>query len=224
VFDCPVEYEVLESLPPAERDSLLSQCVKRRFDTGELIVVEGEAGEDFHLIESGRVALRITTPAGDVSTLSILVAGQAFGEMALVGDRPRTATAVALEPVTTLSMSRQLFTMLRQRYPAVNELLVDILASRVDRLSRQIAEASYLPVDARLARRLLTLAAVYRTGPGPAVLPVTQQDLAGLVGATRPTINVELNRLATNNLVRLRRGQVTILDEPGLHELAAGPH
>jgi CRP/FNR family transcriptional regulator, cyclic AMP receptor protein len=174
------------------------------------------------LIESGRVALRITTPAGEVSTLSILVAGQAFGEMALVGNRPRTATAVALEPVTTLSMSRQLFTTLRQRYPAVNELLIDILASRVDRLSRQVAEASYLPVDARLARRLLTLAAVYRAGSGPAVLPVTQQDLAGLVGATRPTINVELNRLATNNLVRLRRGQITVLDEPGLHELAAG--
>lgn len=211
---------MLASVPSAERASLLSQCVVRRHDTGELIVVEGEAGEDFYLIESGRVALRITTPDGDVNTLSILVAGQAFGEMALVGNRPRTATAVALEPVTTQSMSRQAFAMLRQQHPAVNELLIDILASRVDRLSRQIAEASYLPVDVRLARRLLTLAAVYHEGPGQAVLPITQQDLAGLVGATRPTINVELNRLAANNLVRLRRGLITILDARGLRELA----
>lgn len=214
---------MLKSLPPVERETLLQQCRKRSYCQGELIVVEGEAGEDFHLIEVGRVALRLTTPAGDVTTLSILGPGQSFGEIALVGNRPRTATAAALEPVTTLTMSRELFTALRRRHAGVNELLVDILASRVDRLSRQLAEASYLPVDARLARRLLMLATVYREGSGPVVLPVTQQDLAGLTGATRPTINLELNRLATKDLVQLSRGHVTIIDERGLGRLAKGP-
>jgi CRP/FNR family cyclic AMP-dependent transcriptional regulator len=192
------------------------------YEPGELICVEGEVGEDFHLIEAGRVALRIASPAGDITTLSILGRGQAFGEMALVGNRPRTATGVSLERVTTRIMSRQLFTTLRQQHPGVSERLIDILASRVDRLSRQLAEASYLPVDTRLARRLLMLADVYRDGSGAVVLPLTQQDLAGLTGATRPTINVELNRLAAKHLVRLSRGHVTILDEPGLDRLAAG--
>jgi CRP/FNR family cyclic AMP-dependent transcriptional regulator len=213
---------VLTSLPPAERESLLRQCPKRTYEPGVFICVEGEVGDEFHLIEAGRVALRIASPAGDITTLSILGPGQAFGEMALVGNRPRTATGVSLERVTTRVMSRQLFTTLRQRHPGVNELLVDILASRVDRLSRQVAEASYLPVDARLARRLLMLTEVYRDGSAAVVLPLTQQDLAGLAGATRPTINVELNRLAAKHLVRLSRGHVTILDEAGLGRLAAG--
>jgi CRP/FNR family cyclic AMP-dependent transcriptional regulator len=182
-----VDFEVLESLPAGDRDRLLQQCGTRHFSPGEVIVAEGEVGEDFFLIEAGRVALRITTPSGEVSTLSVLRGGQAFGEMALVSRRRRTATAIALEPVITKVMSRPLFETLRARHAGVDRMLVDILASRVDRLSQQLAEALYLPVEARLARRLLTLTQVYRTAPGPVVVPLTQEDIAGIVGDRRST-------------------------------------
>jgi CRP/FNR family transcriptional regulator, cyclic AMP receptor protein len=216
-----VDFEVLDSVPARDRDALLGQCGERSFGSGDVIVTEGETGDDFFLIEAGRVALRVTTPAGEVSTLSVLSAGQSFGEMALVGRHRRTATAVALEAVTTKVMSRRLFEGLRVKYPGVDRILVEILASRVDRLSQQLAEALYLPVDARLARRLLALAGVYRTATGPVVLPLTQEDIAGIVGASRPTVNQILNRLAASNAVRLSRGRVTVLDERALLELAA---
>lgn len=222
-FTARVDYEVLESLSSEDRAALLAQCPLRSFGAGAIIVAEGEPGDDFYLIESGRVALRVTTPAGDVSTLSVLSAGQSFGEMALVARRRRTATAIAMEPVTTRVMSRRLFDSLRHTHSGVDRMLVDILASRVDRLSRQLAEALYLPVEARLARRLLALAGVYRTAPGPVVLPLTQEDIAGIVGASRPTVNQILNRLATANAVELRRGRVIVLDEPALQALAADP-
>jgi CRP/FNR family transcriptional regulator, cyclic AMP receptor protein len=215
-----VDYEVLDSLPAEDRAALLGQCPVRSFRSGDIIVAEGEPGDDFYLIEAGRVALRVTTPAGEVSTLSVLSAGQSFGEMALVARRRRTATAVALEPVTAKVMSRRLFESLRLKYSGVDRILVDILASRVDRLSQQLAEALYLPVDVRLARRLLALTEVYRTAVGPVVLPLTQEDIAGIVGASRPTVNQILNRLADANAVELRRGRVTVLDERALHTLA----
>jgi CRP/FNR family transcriptional regulator, cyclic AMP receptor protein len=219
-----VAYEVLQSLPPAEREQVLAQCPTQRFHPGDAIVHEGEPGEVFYLIESGRVGLRITTPAGEVSTLSVLGAGQAFGEMALIGRRTRTAAAIALEPVTTRAMSRELFDSLRRRHPGLDGVLVDILASRVDRLSRQLAEALYLPVDVRLARRLLALVGVYRdSGAGPVVVPLTQEDIAGIVGATRPTVNQMLQRLVADDIIELGRGRITVVDERGLASRAAGP-
>jgi CRP/FNR family cyclic AMP-dependent transcriptional regulator len=217
-----VEYEVLESLPTAEREQILSRCSTQRFEAGAVLVQEGEHGDAFYLIESGRISLRVSTPAGEVSTLSVLGAGQAFGEMALVGDRPRTATAIALEPVTTRTMSRELFGALRRRHPGVDSLLVDILASRVDRLSRQLAEALYLPVEVRLARRLLALAGVYREKPGSVVVPLTQEDIAGIVGTTRPTANQMLKRLAAAGVIELSRGRITVVDERSLAQRAAG--
>jgi CRP/FNR family cyclic AMP-dependent transcriptional regulator len=217
-----VDFEVLESLPPAERERFLARCQVETFARGDVIMREGDHGEHFHLIETGRVSLHVTTPEGEIAMLSVLGAGQAYGEMALVGARLRTATVVALEDVRTRVLSRDLFEELRQHYPGVDRLLVDILASRVDRLSRELTEALYLPVEVRLARRLLALANVYRHGPGPVVVPLTQQDIAELAGAARPTVNLMLNDLAEAGVVRLERGRVTILDERALQQRAMG--
>lgn len=217
-----MDYEVLSSLTPSDRTHVLSRCKEERYARGDAIVREGDPGEKFHLIESGRVSLHVATHTGESAMLSVLSPGQAFGEMALVGARTRTATAVALEDVTTRSMSSALFDELRRSHPAVDRLLVDILASRVDRLSRELTEALYLPVDVRLARRLLNLSAVYAIGDQPAVIPLTQQEIAELVGATRPTVNLELNGLADAGALRLERGRITIVDVAALRERASG--
>ena len=217
-----MEYEVLSNLNDTDRAHVLQRCTSRDFARGDVILREGEPGEHFHLIESGRVSLHVATLTGETAMLSLLRAGQAFGELALVGDRPRTATVVALEQVRILAMSRAVFDELRRDHPVVDRMLVEILASRVDRLSRELTEALYLPVEVRLARRLLALAAVYRSEAGPVVLPLTQQDIAELVGATRPTTNLELNILAESGIVQLARGRVTILDERALRERASG--
>jgi CRP-like cAMP-binding protein len=217
-----VDYEVLASLTPADRAHVLSRCSEQHYARGDAIVREGEPGDKFHLIESGRVSLHVATHTGESAMLSVLSPGQAFGEMALVGARDRTATALALEDVTTRAMNRGLFEELRRSHPAVDRLLVDILASRVDRLSRELTEALYLPVDVRLARRLLSLSAVYGEGDEPAVIPLTQQEISELVGATRPTVNLELNGLADAGAVRLERGRITIVDITVLRERAHG--
>ncbi|MGN6472164.1 MAG: Crp/Fnr family transcriptional regulator [Mycobacteriales bacterium] len=217
-----MDYEVLASLTPPDRAHVLSRCTEEHFTRGEAILREGEPGDKFHLIESGRVSLHVATHTGESAMLSVLSPGQAFGEMALVGARTRTATAIALEDVTTRAMSSSLFDELRRSHPAVDRLLVDILASRVDRLSRELTEALYLPVDVRLARRLLSLSAVYRNADEPAVIPLTQQEISELVGATRPTVNLELNGLADSGAVRLERGRITIVDVDALRERASG--
>src|SRR3954447_21258788 len=80
----------------------------RSFARGEVLVHEGDPADSLHLIESGRVAVRIATPTGERATLNILSPGDYFGELSLVrrwGDRHRTATVVALEPTATLVVS-----------------------------------------------------------------------------------------------------------------------
>lgn len=216
-----MDFEVLSSLSPEQREHILKRCSLQHYQRGDVILHEGDPGDQFHLIESGRVSLHVATHTGDSAMLSVLRAGQAFGEMALVGDRHRTATVIALEPVTTRVMSRALFEELRRSQPAVDRLLVEILASRVDRLSRELTEALYLPVEVRLARRLLALSGVYRTDDD-IVIPLTQQEVSELVGATRPTINLELNNLADAGAVKLERGRIKIVDLAALRERAEG--
>ena len=211
-------WPLLAPLDPAERERVLAAARPRHYARGEVVFHEGDPGESLHLVQSGRFAVRVSVPSGDTATLSVVAAGEAFGELALLRQsRDRTATIVALEASSTLVLSRSDFVALRTAHPGVEQLVVETLARRVDELSQALLEALYVGVDRRVIRRLVDLAAAYETpGSATVTIPITQDDLAGMAGATRPTVNQVLQRLAADGTVALGRGRIELLDVPGL--------
>jgi CRP/FNR family cyclic AMP-dependent transcriptional regulator len=244
-----VEPRLLEPLTAAARADVLAAAVSKRFRRGETLVREGEPGESLHLVRSGRLAVRVSTSDGATATLTVMSAGESFGELALLGDHVRTATVVALEPSETLVLTRSAFDALRHSHPAVERVLTQALARRVQELSAALLEALYEPVDRRVMARLVDLAHTYAAPPGPAtarastpgpttpglrtpggpttsgpapaaprpvVVPITQDDLAGMAGTTRPTTNQVLQRLADEGVLTLGRGRIELRDVAAL--------
>jgi CRP-like cAMP-binding protein len=168
------------------------------------------------VIERGRVAIRVSTALGDVVTLTVLGPGESFGEQALLDESAtRTASAVAVEPVEVRTLHRQHFDELRRKHASVDRLLVELLAAQVRRLTAQLLEALYLPVDRRMMRRLADLAVLYGTS-GEIDIPLRQDDLASMAGTTRPTANRILRKLQDSGVISLRKGHVQILDVESL--------
>jgi len=150
--------------------------------------------------------------------------GEAFGEMAMLADdHRRTSTIVAIEPVITLSLRFEEFRRLCEEHPEVNDLLVRMLAQRVDRLSTHLLDALYLSADGRVLRTLLDLCEQYADWAKSVEvhLPLTQVEVAELSGASRPTANRYLRRLEQGGLIRLQRGQVTVVDVSALRRISA---
>lgn len=206
-------WPLLASLPDTEARELLSAARRRRFNRHEVVFHEGDPGDSVHLIDRGRVALRVTTPLGDTVTLRILGPGAVFGELALLDPAPRNATVVALERTDTLVLHRDRFAELRQRHPEVDGLLIDSLVGEVRRLSIQLVQALYVPVPRRVELRLLDLVDQYGDdGEGPVDIPLTQEDLAELCGATRTTVNKVLRGLEDDGLLTVSRGHIVIPD------------
>ena len=216
-----MEFDLLAGLNEAERRSVLSRMNRRSFRKGETLFHEGDPGDSLHLIERGRVAVRPCTPGGDVVTLAILGPGQAFGEGALLSpDARRTASVVALESVETRVLQRRDLDELRASHPSIDRFLIDVLAGQVRRLSQRVLEALYDPADRRVVRRLAELADLYDVGASPIVVGLRQDDLATIAGTTRSTTNRVLQQLAHEGVVRIGRGNVEILDRPGLRKRA----
>lgn len=209
-----MEWPLLADLSPADRDALLATMRQRTFDRGQIVVNEGDRAEHLHIVEKGRLGVQLTSLDGITVMLNVLAAGSFFGELALLGGRAhtRTATVVALEPTATRVLSADGFAALRQQRPAIDRLLVSLLATRVDELSARLLEATCDPVERRVERRLIELVAIYGNGPGPVKIPLPQDRLAELVGATRPSVNQALQRLVAAGVVQLGRGQVTVLN------------
>jgi CRP-like cAMP-binding protein len=213
-----MEWKLFGSLSPDEQRSVISRTRRRRFQRGEVIFHEGDPGDSMHLIAKGHVAIRRTTPLGDVATLLVLGPGDFFGELVLVSpDSGRNGTAVALDVAETHLLHRSEIDDLRRENPGIDRFLLDAMAKEIRRMSTLLSEALYVAVEKRVWRRLLEVAGTYGTDGGLAeVVPLTQEDLAGLAGTTRPSTNKALRTAEKAGLITMSRGNIQLLDPEGL--------
>jgi CRP-like cAMP-binding protein len=204
-----MHWQLFGDLPPEEVRRVLTMARRRTFGRGEVVFHEGDPADSLHLIEKGRFAVRVTTPLGETATLAIRGPGEAFGELALVSEAPRSATVAALEPAETHSLYRREFDQLRREHPYVNRILVAVLAASVRRMDELIVEAFYVGAEKRVLRRLRDLAAIYGNGSEPVTVPLTQEDLAG---TSRATVNRVLRDEESRGTVTLGRGRTVVID------------
>jgi CRP-like cAMP-binding protein len=206
------DWPLLRSLPEEDRRRVLAAARRRRFARREVLFHEGDPGDTLHLIDKGRVALRIATPLGDVATIAVLGRGDVVGEMAVLEEGGRRgATVIALEATETLSIDRAQFLDLRRRYPAVDLFLFEALMAHVRRIDAQLMEALFVPVERRVVRCLLSLAETYASeGQSDVDVTLTQDDLASLAGTSRATVNRVLRQAEEAGAVALSRGRIRV--------------
>jgi CRP-like cAMP-binding protein len=208
----------LDAVPPEERERLQPRFLTRSYRRGDVLVQQGDPSANVFVLDEGHAAVRVATEHSESLTVTVIGPGATFGEIAgLSGTETRTATVVALDAVTARVLPHRVFEDVRRRHPAVDRAIAEALAARVDDLSRRLAEATYETVQRRCGRRLLELADLMAAPGGrTASIPVTQEDLAGLVGATRPTVNQVIGRLSEAGLIRLGRGRIEVPDRAAL--------
>jgi CRP-like cAMP-binding protein len=211
-----VEWQLLADVPDQALHALLTIARRRTFARGEVVFHRGDPADSLNLIRKGRFSVLIVTPLGDAAMLSVRGPGDAFGELALLGEPVRSATVSALEPAETYSVHRDEFERLRHEHPIVNDVLIGILTDRLRRLSDQLVEAYYVPADRRVLRRMCELAELYRGDDGEAVVPLTQEEIAELAGTARATVNRVLREAQRRGFIELRRGRTAVLDIAGL--------
>jgi CRP/FNR family cyclic AMP-dependent transcriptional regulator len=186
---------------------------RRKFSRGEVVFHDGDPGDSLHRVTTGRFAARITTPLGDVATFGVHGPGEVFGLLAVLHpEARRTATVVALQPSETFAIPKSAFTRLRAAHPGVGSAVEQLLVEMLTASSNRLVEALYTPVHLRVRARLRDLARIYGgSGTEPITIPLSQEDLAGLVGTTRETVNRVLHDEQERGAVTLARRRITVL-------------
>lgn len=161
----------------------------------------------------GRVKVVLATPQGDEAVLSLIGPGEFLGEMALLDGLPRSATVEALEPTETLVLHRDDCRAFLFSHPTSAARMLAVLAARIRRLDAQLEQAFFLDLPGRLATKLLELAEKGQpTADGIRIdVPLTQSELAEMVGASRQRVNRVLSLWHKKRLILLERHGMTVL-------------
>ena len=152
----------------------------------DVLFREGDVADSLYLVVSGRVAIAIENPIDHRETVVALMdAGDLFGEMSMLDEGSRSAQARALEPSVVFAVPFEPVAKAFRSDPALLWGVTRLLARRLRVMDEHLADSVFLDVTGRTAKRLLELS----EGHDEFVLPITQEELAGMVGASRERVN-----------------------------------
>jgi CRP/FNR family cyclic AMP-dependent transcriptional regulator len=207
-------------LPSADLDALLLHARVERYPAGRAIFAKGSPGRAMMAILKGNVRISTPSPAGPDIVLTILSAGEVFGEIALLDGEDRTADATAIGDCELLVLDHREFVPFLERRADLCILLLKLLCQRLRQTDQQFEEAMFGRLEGRMAMALVRLA--NNTPPnakGGIALRITQQELAGMVGAARESVNKQLHVWQNAGKLRLGKRLIEIADVGALERL-----
>ena len=193
---------------------LVSNSLSRNFEADKLIFCEHEPGYELYVIRSGRVKITKMVDGQEVM-LALLQPGDIFGEMALLDNKPRTATAVTSDSVTLMTINKVNFENMVKEQPQLATKLITLLSSRIWMAYKQLANLMIEDPVSRLLDMLLTIIERNRTP----IIPRTTHafdfgtsDLLKMVGLNPKSDEQYLLSLFKNRWLRLEHGRIICVD------------
>jgi len=198
-----------------ELENLVASSEMRSYPTGSVVLRKGDVGEMVYLIVKGRVKVVVTHPDGKEIILNVLKSGDFFGEMAIFGDMPRSATVVAEGACEFLVISREIIIDQIRKHPTIALKLLSDMSQRVREADEQICGLTHLDANGRVAQTLLKLSREsdmvtdegYRVFPAPAV-----EDIAAMSGTSKEKVSRLLTELHNKGIIGLTEEYVLIYD------------
>ncbi len=188
--------ELFSELDADELAKVASVAQVRSFPKDSTIFHAGDLADAVFVVATGKVKVVVTSTDGKEFILTVLGAGQVFGEMALIESAPRSASVMTVTAVEALVISRHEFQHLLNTSPGISRKLLMILSRRLRRANSKMESLAYMDVAGRLARYLLDLARDHgqRVGNGWVVVRrPTHSDIAHSIGTSRETVSRLIN-------------------------------
>jgi CRP-like cAMP-binding protein len=196
----------------------------RRFARGAALFHERQPSDRVAVLLAGRVKLYSTTVDGREVLFEVRGPGELLGELGSIDGRPRSASALALEPVEALVVPAADFRSIIERSPRAAVHLLGVVAGRLREADRRRVEYAAFDTVGRVAARLVELAGRYGE-PGPEGvlidLTITQEELAGWTGASREAVSKALHQLRGLGWIETGRRRIRVLDLEELRRRAA---
>lgn len=208
---------------PSDLEELGALGRRREYRKGEVLFLEGDRSDRVVVIHSGNVKVLATSDEGQEVLLGVRGAGEVIGEISVLDDEPRSASAYALETVDARVIAASRYLEFLQARPDVMLAQIRTMTARLRESDGKRLELSAYSTERRLAKRLVELADSHgeMTPDGIRIgVNLSQDELGGWTGASREAVARALRRFRDAGLVTTNRREIVVTDLPGLTQRA----
>ena len=219
---CMSEVDIFADLDEREMDAMAAAAPMKTYAAGALVYTPHQPIEALFILKRGRIRIFRVSADGRALTTAIINPGTIFGEMVIVGQQMHDSFAEALDEVVVCVMTRADVQRLLLGDQRIAARISETLGRRLAEVEQRLSEAIFKSVPERIAGALTTVATQGQTlgRSRPPQVRLTHEQLAALAGTSRETTTKVLGEFAEQGLIRLGRGQVSILDPETLRSLA----
>jgi CRP-like cAMP-binding protein len=216
-------FDMVQWMTPQVRAAFHASASRRRLSAGQIIYVFGDAASEMYRIVSGSVRLFATRSDGREVVFLRFQPGDCFGEASLIDNETRPQTAQAVTDVELEVIDAAAFRRLRRAYREYDEALLRLLSQQMRFANSLFIDLSLNDLLGRIARRILEAAQASR-GPSDGAstldLPLSQAEIASMVGASRQTVNRALQQMQSMGLLQTEYNRIIVHDLGWLRSLA----
>ncbi len=198
-------------------DEVLQVLTVIKLKRGTDLFLENDEANTLYIVADGRIAIIKSFVDRKDSMVALIEPGDLFGEMGLFEDQLRSATARAVENSELIEVPYPPIRKALEARPSLLWSLVSLLAQRLRSTDSALADAMFLDVTGRTAKRILEIAGI----SDEFVIPLTQEELAGLVGASRERVNKTLASFVKSGLLDISDRRYTILKREKLEQISS---
>jgi CRP-like cAMP-binding protein len=207
--------ELFSTLPRDVVERLRDHATVRRLRRNDVIFRQGDDATELFVVQSGQIAIATRSVDGRESVVAVLESGELFGELPLFDGETRSTDARSLRASEVLAVSYDNVREVLHERPELLWSVVRLLARRLRATDEALADAVFLDVAGRTAKRLLELAGT----ADEFEMPLTQEELAGMVGASRERVNKALATFVRLSWIEaIDRGRYRITNRKALEQ------
>ncbi|MGI9605653.1 MAG: Crp/Fnr family transcriptional regulator [Acidimicrobiales bacterium] len=219
----------LDRLRADDRAAIESAASRRTYRKGSLVFLDGDTVGDVLLITSGQIKITVASHDGREVLIDIRGEGEVIGEMSLIDNSPRSASAFALtSPTEALVIPVRAFREFVDNEFSFTRVLLDEMVSKLRDTTRHQLEFGLDDVGGRVNRRIAELSRRFGRVRGDGTVeirsPITQQELADWAGVSRQAVVKELTRLRDLDWIETKGSRIILRNPDAIYERAARFH
>ena len=200
-------FEIFESLTDEEAVVIAQATIEKTIPENTVFIEEETQADLAYLVVAGTGRVFRTTEDGEEITLSFVEPGDLIGEMSLIEDSTRSASIKSLQEMKVLTITKESFLKIIKEDPDIAIKILQSFSKRIRKADEKLEEIMVKNLKERVWKALRILGKYFPNGK----ITLTQEELAPIIGASRPRITEALHNLVKENKITLNHRKITLV-------------